>query len=154
MAIHWREIGTADKIEAIRKVWFPGCSTSQIAAHFNNVSRNAIIGIYNRYGQTHLADKPLNARSPINKAGVEKKKRLVFRAPANFKTSKPMPEAIERAVEYRLCGKPLMMLHAHECRWPVNDASGEDVHLFCGMPAERSYCEHHHGRAMQPENRR
>lgn len=151
--IHWREIGTLAKIEAIREVWFPGCSTAQIAAHFNDVSRNAIIGIYNRYGPTHLADKPLNARSPINKAGVERKKRVVARV-VKFRGSKPLPELVERAVEYRLCGKPLMMLEARECRFPVNEAEGEDIHLFCGRPAERSYCDHHHGRVFQLLERR
>jgi len=152
--IHWREIGTLAKIEAIREVWFPGCSTAQIAAHFNDVSRNAIIGIYTRYGPTHLADKPLRARSPINKAGAEKRKRLVFRGPTKFKGSKPLPEVVERVVEYRLCGKPLMMLEARECRFPVNEAEGEALHLFCGRPTERSFCDHHHGRVFQPVERR
>lgn len=157
MTAHWRELGTLGRIEAIRSVWFPGCSTSQIAANFHDVTRNAIIGIYNRYGRSHLSDKPLTARSPINKAGVEKKQRRIVRAPANFKPAalfKLIPEPVKVATETNLCGKPLMMLQARECRWPVNDPEPMGIHLFCGLDADGAYCAHHRSRAYRPADTR
>ncbi len=148
--IHWKQIGTMGRIDAIRQVWFSGCSTAQIAAHFEGATRNAVIGIYHRYGLSHLFDKPLVARSAINDAGRKSKKRRIARPAINFLApSKPLPEPVEAPTEARLCGKPLTMLQAKECRWPVNNAVGDEVHLFCAIPADRMYCAHHIGRAYR-----
>jgi hypothetical protein len=138
--IHWREIGTLDKIQAIRAVWVEGCSASQIAGTFRNVSRNAIIGMYNRYGQTHLSDMPLQA-PPLSIASRKRKERTyTFKAAP---VAKPPKAEIFEPTEYKLAGKPMMMLQAHECRFAVNDARADQTHLFCGRPTEKSYCAHH-----------
>lgn len=41
--------------------------------------------------------------------------------------------------------RPLAELKANECRWPVNEASQGDVHLFCGAAAvaAKPYCADH-----------
>lgn len=143
--IHWREMGTQGRIDAIRSVWSPGCSSAMIAANFSDVSRNAIIGIYARYGRTHLADTPL--RSPILAFGSRKPKQRTYavKVPA---MQAPRPSAPEMT-EHHLAGKPMMMLEAKECRFPVNDAVGEELHLFCARPAERSYCAFHAGKSYR-----
>lgn len=143
----WRSLDTQGRIEAIREVWFPGCSSAKIAAKLGGVTRNAVIGIYHRFPNS-LTDMPLASRGPIGNI-VERKKKP--RASVTFlfadKTSKPLRAAPIFAEEASLCGKPLMMLKAKECRWPVNDADVGDSHLFCGLPAEGSYCHHHAARA-------
>lgn len=148
----WRSLDTQGRIDAIRQAWFPGCSTAKIAAQLEGVTRNAIIGMYHRFPNS-LIDKPLVSRGPIGNIAERKKRR----APVTFlfadKTSKPLKAAPVVAEEAILCGKPLMMLKAQECRWSVNEAcGGDDLHLFCGLPAEGSYCGHHRMRAHQPAN--
>ncbi len=38
---------------------------------------------------------------------------------------------------------PLLDLNRGECKWPVNDAAIGELHLFCGNPADGSYCRSH-----------
>jgi len=145
--MHWKELGTQGRIDAIRAVWVPGCSTRQIAAHFKDATRNAIIGIYNRYGDTHLVDKPLRSKLAIGAERKSRKRPEPGTSLFKVRTSKPLPRATEEAGEAQLCGKPMMMLQAKECRWTVNDASPDELNLFCGRPSEASYCSHHVRRA-------
>lgn len=148
--IHWKELTREGRIEAIRSVWFPGCSTAQIAANFADTTRNAIIGVYNRYGKEFLSDKPLRSHAAAD-ADKKHKNRRARKAMRFLPVPpKPLPPLVEIAFEHRLCGKPLLKLGANECKWSVNDASGEDLHIFCGMPADGSYCHHHRTRAHQP----
>lgn len=149
----WKSLNTAEKIDAIRAFWFSGCSTREIAASMEGVTRNAIIGMYHRFPNS-LTDKPLVKRGIIDDVAAKSRKDRKRRAPVTFlfadKTSKPLPQPVEIAFEYRLCGKPLLKLGANECKWSINDASGEDLHLFCALPADGSYCHHHKTRAHQP----
>lgn len=151
--IHWKELDSQGRIDAIRAVWFPGCSTREIAASLVGTTRNAVIGMYHRFPNS-LTDKPLVKRGIIDEVAAKSRKDRKRRAPVTFlfadKTSKPLPPLVEIAFEHRLCGKPLMMLQSSECRFPVNEASGEDLHLFCALPADGSYCGHHRQRAHQP----
>lgn len=45
--------------------------------------------------------------------------------------------------------RPLIEIKANECRWPVNDASPGQAHLFCGLPVKpiHPYCPTHCTRA-------
>lgn len=149
--IHWKELTREGRIEAIRSVWFPGCSTAQIAANFKDVTRNAIIGMYHRFPNS-LTDKPLrsHAAADADKKHKNRRARATMRFLPSHAISKPLPQPVEIAFEHRLCGKPLMMLQSGECRFSVNDASGEDLHLFCALPADGAYCHHHKSRAHQP----
>jgi hypothetical protein len=152
--IHWRELTTHGKIDAIRGVWFAGCSTAQIAANLMGVTRNAIIGMYHRFPNS-LIDMPLTARGPIGPRHETREKRLrgirKSRGEMSPHHRKPLPEPKFVATEVHLCGKPLMMLQAKECRWSVNDATGYELHLFCALPAEGTYCHHHKLRAYRPQ---
>lgn len=149
-ATSWRHMGTVGKIEAIRAVWVEGCSASQIAATFKGVSRNAVIGMYNRYGKTYLSDTPLQS-PPLAVSSKARTRRTYAVKPAPL-IKPPRPEPLE-PTEYKLAGKPLMMLQAKECRFPVNDAEGDQLHLFCARPTERSYCAHHAGRVYRSGER-
>ena len=156
MSIHWRQLSTAEKIEAVKTAWEPGVSASQIAANFNGVTRNAVIGLYHRYPDD-LAGVPLKKPTASVKAMVKAKarKNYTVRVPSTIRPKidapqmepepEPLPEIGE--VEAHLCGRPLPMLSAHQCRWPVNDAPYGEMHLFCGVPADGSYCEAHGSRA-------
>ena len=142
--IHWRSLGTEDKIEAIRTVWFPGATSREIAAHFDGATRNAVIGIYGRYPDK-LMHHPLPAHKRVERE--EKQGRMVSLRPRSSLPPRPLRVVTN---ETALCGKPLLMLKARECRWPVNDAARDEIHLFCGLPADGPYCQHHKIRAVQP----
>lgn len=149
MQVNWRSLTAQGRIDCIRSVWFPGCSTAQIAANFMDVTRNAIIGMYHRFPNS-LTDKPLMKRGIVDDVAAESRRKR--RAPvtllfAGKRASKPLPEAADEPTEARLCGKPLVMLQAKECRWVVNEAVGDALHLFCARPTERTYCSHHKVRA-------
>lgn len=148
--IHWRMMTTQDKIEAIRSVWFSGCSSAQIAAKLEDVTRNAVIGIYHRWGPSYLFDKPLDSPARAHGSRERKDRAYVVKVPRTM-TRKPLPEPVFVATESHLCGKPLMMLRPRECKFPVNDATRDELHLFCAIPTDldRSYCQHHIGRAYR-----
>lgn len=163
--IHWRQLTTKGRIDAIRDVWVPGCSTAQIAAHMEGATRNAIIGMYHRFPNS-LTDRPLVSRGiagNTSKAREEKKRKqspeanslgFLWRDIAGHpfraqKAAPKLPAPKTTASEHRLCGKPLMLLQAKECKWPVNEAARGELHLFCAMPTEGTYCEHHKMRAYQ-----
>lgn len=153
MSVHWKSLDTLGRIEAIRSVWFSGCSTAQIAANLGGVTRNAIIGMYHRYPNS-LTDKPLTKHGAVGDVAAQKRKgnrrkASLFPFQLVTKTSKPMAPPVETEFEHRLVGKPLWILKASECRFPVNDAARDEVHLFCSLPAEqnRPYCAGHRVRA-------
>ena len=149
--IHWRQLTTKGRIDAIRDVWVPGCSTAQIAAHMEGATRNAIIGMYHRFPNS-LTDRPLVSRGiagNTSKAREKKKRNALTFLFAEKVVPKPLPAPRTTASEHRLCGKPLMLLQAKECKWPVNEAERGELHLFCAMPTEGTYCEHHKMRAYQ-----
>ena len=148
MSIHWRQLSTAEKIEAVKSTWFAGISAREIAAHFNGATRNAVIGLYDRYPDD-LASAPLNRPKGAGRAEARAKtgRNFIIRKPSERKPFSPAP-IIEPAGEYHVCGRPLMMLGARQCKWPVNNAEVGETHLFCCMPANGSYCEAHAARGV------
>lgn len=148
--MNWQALKTAGKIEAVRAVWEPDISAAKIAAHFNGVTRNAIIGLYNRH-RDKLADCPLQL-PPKNKACLwherrkaqgrterAAKKKVVVR----LFDSEPLPKPKAPPPEAR--NVPLLDLQARECRFATNDADKGEQHLFCGCSTEwnESYCSYH-----------
>ena len=147
MTIAWREMDTKGRIEAVRSVWYPGASSAKIAACFEGATRNAVIGIFHRYPNSFI-DMPLN-RTAVDEAhrkSTKRKQSPIFLL--KDKSTKPLPAIKVVATESHLCGRPLTMLAAKQCRWPINNAQGDELHLFCGSPAVRSYCEHHTTRSI------
>lgn len=166
--IHWRALDTAGKISAIAGVYEPGMSASHIAANFEGATRNAIIGLYHRHrekltqwpllphGQgSNPTERPRKARAQSKAPAIRRSVITgLFMTPPRAKPApKPIPAPLPRPVVVRgtlaTVGKPMMMLKANECRWAVNDAAKDELHLFCSMPTEASYCHHHAVRAVQ-----
>jgi hypothetical protein len=152
MSIHWQKLDTAGRIAAIREVWIPGCTSTQIASCLEGATRNSIIGMYHRH-PTSLSDRPLPSRSTAKEPSRAKK--AVKRSPVTFlfndgPKAKPLPKPREMLFEHRLCGRPLMLLQPRQCKWPVNESAGRgEPHLFCGLATEKTYCAVHAERARQ-----
>ena len=144
MSLHWKHLSTPQKIEAVKAVYAPGMPGSQIASFFDGASRSAVISLYTRYPDA-LSATPLRAAQRTTQR-VQRARRA--RQPA-VKTYQPLPEPAFIPTEIHRCGKPLVMLARNECKWPVNDASGEELHLFCGSEAHGPYCGFHAGRAYR-----
>lgn len=109
------------------KVAFPlkrGLSASQIGKRMD-VSRNAIISIVNRDDALRDIGFTRESYKPKQSSAVA-----------------PDPE-------YTVA-KPMLLLGAHDCRWPINDADRDEQHLFCAATKEsgKSFCPHHHHRAF------
>ena len=154
MSFHWSSLTTEGRIEALKTAWEHGASMADIGARLG-ISRQAVAGIYFRHGHL-LEDCPL--RSPF---GIKRKKR---RTKAEIETAKTIEAAAlaEQAVaaaqaairkaqaitEPHGVGRTLMMLARHQCKWPVNDAERGQEHLFCALPADGPYCDHHKQRSV------
>ena len=133
---NWKALSTAGKIDAIREFWFSGCSTAQIAANLEGATRNAVIGMYHRFPNS-LTDKPLVSRGIADdvaaKARKDRRRSNAFLSVFEAKESKPLAAPPVIAEESILCGKPMMMLGPKECRWAINSAERDELHLFCGQ---------------------
>ena len=156
--MHWKELDTPGKIEAVKQVWEPGMSAADIARHFD-ISRNSIIGLFYRH-PGNLAPCVLKPNTP------RKWKANVVTKPREPKAKQPKRERskqttvvhfkpIARPEPFRApsdgvptAGRPIMALGGMQCRWPVNDAKPDELHLFCGLPSHGSYCDHHGSRAL------
>lgn len=72
-------------------------------------------------------------------------------ADPEFIRPEPMAVGKVEAAAYDAASRhaPLDDLEWSDCRWPVNDAARGEVHLFCGLHAEKpgGYCAHHAQRA-------
>lgn len=129
-----------------------GLSAGKIAAHFEGISRNAVIGVIYR-------DKRLKA---IGLSGRATRPR-----PETPKTTKRVsPTVIRRIKGPRAADKPRpaprpdlaapvsreMLLHeldSRQCKWPTNDPPKGGAFLFCGhQRAEKGpYCAYHQAKA-------
>jgi hypothetical protein len=137
---------TAAKIEAVKSVSEPGMSASQIASYFDGATRNAIIGLFHRHALVFEGKARLRTRTDTAaRIAVAKRGRIKSRKSA------PLPSVELHKTETHLCGRPLFDLKAKECRWSVNEAEPSELHLFCGMPTETTYCQHHTSRAHREQ---
>lgn len=148
MTIHWQSLDKGGKITAIQSVWRDGMSAAQIAAHFSGATRNSIVGMYDRW-RGDLAQHPLRQptvqidvvrtpRVPRTRAKPTKTVHKLFKAQPSF-----------TATEHHLAGVPMPMLGIRQCKFAVNDAEVGETHLFCGLPADGSFCGHHRGRVFR-----
>lgn len=140
MSMHWVDLTTEARIEAIKAVYEPGMSASEIAASIGGPTRNAIIGMYGRYSK-QLEQFPLR---PFRTCST--KPRTGRKLPKRKKPNTPfIPEAVFEPTYSgdQTCGRPIVMLDSRQCRWPVNDADRGELHLFCGAPSDGVFCPHH-----------
>jgi hypothetical protein len=159
----WTKLDTDRKIRKIKNHWELGSSALQIAQRVGNeigetVSRNAIIGVYTRNAE-QLADYPLrrafsggNRTTGARREQARKPRAPSVRAPASYhakvKIAEPVEVEIPEPSPKRL---PLADLDKGQCRWPVNDASVHERHLFCGTSTAgpgKPYCPYHMARSI------
>ncbi|TGQ11208.1 hypothetical protein EN858_14900 [Mesorhizobium sp. M4B.F.Ca.ET.215.01.1.1] len=144
---------SAEEDRTIREMAFAGKSGRDIAEALGR-TRSSAMKRANRLGcKLWGKNGPRNVAQP--KARVVKPHPSTIAIKRESRTRDPGLAAYAvSSVGPFVCGKPLMMLNANECRWPVNDAGRDELHLFCGHPTETSYCEHHASRAVQPRTNR
>lgn len=150
MSIHWRDLSAEGRIEAIKTVYEPGMSASEIAARIGGITRNAIIGMYGRHRhlKTECSLRPFRTCTRSRK-GEAKPRRKPVNLDALVRFVKPEPVERIDIPEAHLCGQPLVRVHKGQCWWPVNEAERNELHLFCGQPTEATYCAHHVSRAYR-----
>jgi len=150
-----------ERIDAIKELYEPGMSalsiTMALCERGFDVSRNAVIGMYTRYGDNALKDCPLlpqgvnRSRAPGKPRGPYKVKP---RAPKPLR-EKPAPKPKSNVVPFMLPAsaftyvaaaptKPLRAVPDGECKWPIS-GDGFDAQ-FCAQETTGrnvSYCDHH-----------
>jgi hypothetical protein len=164
---------TDDEIAVIKQGLEAGDSAGMIATKLRDRSRNAVIGKVLRDATLSKIGfaRESNGRGkhgglkPSAAAGTRPVRPLPRRKPV--KTAKPRdasePPAAKAppvrtvavdaaAYDAKSLHLPLADLRSDQCRWPVNDAVGGEVHLFCGHAIARTretqppYCKHHQAR--------
>jgi len=143
---------TDDERKAICAAFYvDGESAGQIASRMG-ISRNSIIGIAHRHGARFGFGRKGNdtVKGPPVAAGERRKRRQPPPRPT-------VPREDWRPARVPLAKKPpapvlpprrltLLSLKHGECHFAVtpHDAA-PDAHLFCGLPADGIYCDHHKG---------
>ena len=156
----WRNLPAAVRIQAVRDVHPDTGTLSSIAAALSaryreDITKNSITGLYNRY-RDQLRDIPPKGavrppkREPKSRAPKVKKPAAAEPSISKGKRVSLVPPKMSEAVLPKLGSAPaacepktMVDLAAPDCRWPV---SGEKANtLFCAMPADEgsSYCLHH-----------
>lgn len=139
--MNWRDLTPDQKIDLIREHWMNGYSAADLAKSISarlgcDISRKAIIGVYTRNPDA-LKGYPLPAPPQAKKRS---KQALTIKRALTSQTA-PYSPIVAPQSRY----VPLLDLGRNECRWPVNDASVGELHLFCACRTEigKPYCEFH-----------
>lgn len=128
-----------------------GLSAAQIGAQLG-ISRNAVIGkvgrdeSLRRVGFAWTRAQPFAGKHPERLKAV---RTLNFKSDKPTRTRRPAVALVAPDPEYTVA-KPMLLLGARDCRWPINDADQDELHLFCSATTEsgKSFCPHHHHRAF------
>lgn len=147
---------TDDRVNVLKKRWKEGYSASQIAAELGGITRNAVIGKVHRLGLNGRAvpSRPVQIRKKMAPKPPPAPKPPVS-PPVAAQTAKAEEPAPPKAKRKPKKAEPMRRveiteLARNECRWPVNDAQGDEAHLFCGRvvsDATASYCAEHQQRS-------
>ena len=149
-----------ERIDAIKELYEPGMSalsiTMALCERGFDVSRNAVIGMYTRYGDSALKGCPLLPQG-VNRSRAVGKPRGPYKvkprapreprpttAPRSKKQSNIVPFVLPASAFTYVATHPtkrLLDLQAHECKWAMS-GEGADIQ-FCAQEAAGSYCEHH-----------
>jgi GcrA cell cycle regulator len=145
---HWFA-WTPDTEQRLRDLAATDISARQIADEMGATSRNAIIGKAHRLGvkirgsARRSAALPKPVACPVERRAAPKRPQ---EARKMMVVPSPVPPPVCDPVR-------LVDIRAHQCRWPLGDPK-EEAFRFCGAPAERSFCPHHHALAYRPVERK
>jgi hypothetical protein len=145
----------------LRQEWAQGHSATTIArllnARFGNGrSRNSVIGRRHRLqlDSRAIPSRPVQIRKKMAPKPPPAPKPPVSPpvAPQTAKREEPKLPKAKRAPRKAepMRRVEIIELARNECRWPVNDAQGNEAHLFCGRvvsDATASYCAEHQQRS-------
>jgi GcrA cell cycle regulator len=136
----WTETDTAGRIALVQSHYTPEGSAAKIAASIGmGVTRNAVVGVYNRFPAMKLTH-PLGGnigkvfpakprREAMAKIPVVLPPRIAtMRIPVSAKIIRPDFRHVD-----------LVDLKSGECKWPA----GNSPFTFCGASADGSYCRYH-----------
>lgn len=172
MSFDWRAATKAERAARIVEVYKPGMSAHDVAMAVPAPSRNAVLGLYHRWG-ARLMPGVKFLRAVPSEDTVRRRQRVKgsTRSTAQHVISANVALARERALmgdptpEKRLHNHkppvveglatldlPLTELGRHDCRW-VTQYEG---YLMCGLPAKdgSSYCPAHHRIVYVPAEKR
>lgn len=164
----WRTMTTEDRVKAVRPLVADGLSSTQIAACFRNVTRNAIIGLCRRQNMTLTGGKEWWHKVGAERRAVdtelkqrEPRKPRPPRRPRNrLRPSVARPKVTPKQPTVPVDPQPLPALEPLPasavtfmealdrglCKWPLWDRfEGPDVSMCCGAPRDsgRPYCTDH-----------
>lgn len=147
-------IWSEDRVTEVARLYEAGKSAAETAAHINNtfgisVTRNAVIGIWNRRGLT--GTRQIIKREPRQRrkhdGGAMRRRVRIVRANGNSDAMKVFDFEAGGLREVRAADViPLHLnladLEAGQCRYPY----GDGPFTFCGCEAMRGkpYCAPHH----------
>ena len=154
-----------ERIDAIKELYEPGMSalsiTMALCERGFDVSRNAVIGMYTRYGDNALKDCPLLPQG-VNRSRAVGKPRGPYnvkprdpKPPRPKASAKPKQAKASNVVPFALPAgaftyvataptKPLRSVPDGECKWAIS-GDGFDAQ-FCAQETTGrnvSYCDHH-----------
>lgn len=145
----WNGLTTEQKDEIIQPLWLAGKSASEIAARFENCSRNAVIGRVHR-GKMVQRKPPTPKRAKPRKPATAPKPKVIRNRNTLVTEAKPEPEADVHASRWidnerpPIAGTtPISILDLPNrdvgvCRFPV-------IGGYCGLACgETVYCETHY----------
>lgn len=139
---NWKQIKKHARTEAIQPLLEQGLSASQIAAHFENCSKNSIISHCRRYGIA-MAMKPGKPK----KIEPTQPRDVIF---VKAETSMPKPIIDISATPDASAAVPFWTaVEQRLCQWPLWDDT-VSIGDCCGLPRKENspYCEAHTERSI------
>lgn len=133
----WQDMTRPERLDAIRRVYRPGMSSSEIGAALHT-SWQSILGYYDRYSG-------LKQDCPLPPSGGS---RLNTFATIGAGRRQPAPDIPGDDDDETHLGIILADLTSTTCRWPRRSPN-DTATTFCGQPCgvTEPYCEHHGRRA-------
>lgn len=163
----WKALDPADRDAMLITLCGQGLSASRIAERFLNCTRSAVVGrvhrLQKRQVRVALRGRPSTNRTrqkPAKGAGKASRRVIagvehvvarnlqaelpvvVVRFPTRESYFEPLPETQPVHLDDMSGGR---------CNWPVSGLFGREP-IYCGAPAEGTYCATHHRIAYQPNS--
>lgn len=148
-------VWTDERIGVMAFLRAAGHTASAIAKTLG-VTRNAVIGKLYRLGDNMAAKKPppIERRAPISKTKLKPpkseppQKHIVVRAGRRGNASAEverveLPFITDLAPDTSPNAVSLVDIGFNQCRFPLNSPADIRTFLFCGSPADGSWCERH-----------